>query len=64
MAESYPNGLKTPWEKEKLLVTKQFLLFPQCFQKACSVDTQKPGLVWERVTVYSKRRFSCITYAW
>ena len=23
--------LKTPWEKEKLLVTSKFLLFPQCF---------------------------------
>ena len=28
---------------------EQFLLFPQCFQKTCSVDTYKPGLVWERV---------------
>ena len=23
--------LKTPWEKEKLLIKKQFLLFPKCF---------------------------------
>ena len=23
--------LKTPWEKEKLLITSKFLLFPQCF---------------------------------
>ena len=29
MEESYPNGQKTQWEKEKLL------LFLQCFQKAC-----------------------------
>ena len=28
---------------------EQFLLFPQCFQKACTADKQKPGLVWERV---------------
>ena len=28
---------------------KQSLLFPQCFQKTCTVDTYKPGLVWERV---------------
>ena len=26
-----------------------FLLFPQCFRKICTADTQKPGLVWERV---------------
>ena len=28
---------------------KQFLLFPQCFQKTCTVALKKPGLVWERV---------------
>ena len=28
---------------------EQFLLFPQCLQKACSADTLKPGLVLERV---------------
>ena len=40
MAESSPNGLKTPWGKEKLMETKgeiacyaQFLLFEQYFQK-------------------------------
>ena len=31
---------------------EQFLLFPQCFQKTCTADTQKPGLVWERVKKY------------
>ena len=30
---------------------EQFLLFPQCFQKTCTADTLKPGLVWERVKV-------------
>ena len=28
---------------------EQFLFFPQCFQKTCTADTKKPGLVWERV---------------
>ena len=28
---------------------EQFLLFPQCFQKTCTLDTQTPGLVSERV---------------
>ena len=28
---------------------KQFLFFPQCFQKTCTADAYKPGLVWERV---------------
>ena len=82
MAESYPDGLKTLWEKEKLLVMKdfvdnnfkfdengrklsnwventvgkgeiahykQFLLFPQCFQKACFPGASKGVIVGERV---------------
>ena len=28
---------------------EQFLLFPKCFQKTCTADTQKQGSVWERV---------------
>ena len=28
---------------------KQFFLFSQCFQKTCTADTWKQGLVWERV---------------
>ena len=47
MAASYPNGYKTMWEKEKLLVNEQFLLFPQCFQKACFPGASKGVIVWE-----------------
>ena len=36
---------------------EQFLLFPQCFQKICTADTLKPGLVWERVNVGVKYRY-------
>ena len=35
--------------KGEIAQTKQFLLFPHCFQKPWSADTLKPGLVWERV---------------
>ena len=35
--------------KEEIARYEQFLLFPQCFQKAFPADTRKPGLVWERV---------------
>ena len=49
MAESSPKDKKTLWEKEKLLITSKFLLFPQCFQKACTADMYKPRLVWEMV---------------
>ena len=32
---------------------EQFLLFPQCFQNTRIAGTYKPGLVWERVNIYS-----------
>ena len=31
---------------------EQFLLFPQCFEKSCTADTYKPGLVWERLRLF------------
>ena len=30
---------------------EQFLVFPQCFQKTCTAQMLKAGLVWERVKV-------------
>ena len=35
--------------KGEIASYEQFLLFPQCFQRTCTADTQKLGLVWERV---------------
>ena len=35
--------------KGEIAPYEQFLLFPQCFQKNCTADTSKPGLVWESV---------------
>ena len=57
LAVSSPNELKTLAEKEKLPSHKQYLLFPQCFQKICTADTlkkkkKKTGLVSERVKVF------------
>ena len=39
------------WEKKKFIVTSNFSFFPQFFffQKTCTADTEKQGLVWERV---------------
>ena len=34
--------------KGEFACSEQFLLFPQCFQKSCTADTKKQGLVWER----------------
>ena len=35
--------------KGEIACYKQFLLFPQSFQKTYTTDTLKQGLVWERV---------------
>ena len=35
--------------KEEIARYEQFILFPSCFQKTCTVDTSKQRLVWERV---------------
>ena len=48
MVESYPNGLKT-LGKGEIARYEQFLLFPQCFQKACFPGASKGVIVWERV---------------
>ena len=51
----YKNGRKfSKWVENnvgrgEIAHYEQFLLFPHCFQKACTADTKKPGLVWKRV---------------
>ena len=35
--------------KEDIARYKQFLLFPQCFQKACFPEASKDVIVWEWV---------------
>ena len=37
--------------KGEIAPHKQFLLFPQCFQRTNTADVQKLGLVWERFKV-------------
>ena len=54
MVESSPNSkqVENTVGNREIACYEQFLLFPQCFQKTCSVDTCKPGLVWKRVNLY------------
>ena len=49
MAESYPNGKKNTVGKGEIARYEQFLLFPQCFQKACFPGASKGVVVWEWV---------------
>ena len=47
--------------KGEIACYEQFLLFPQCFQKTCTADTWKPGLVWERVKFTLKCRLPFVS---
>ena len=42
-------GVENTMGKGEIALYEQFLLFQQCFQKTCTADTLKQGLVWERV---------------
>ena len=55
MAESYPNGKKT-LRKGEIARYEQFLLFPQCFQKACFKGASKGVIVWEWVNTKKLNR--------
>ena len=39
MAESSPNRIENTVGKGEIARYEQFLLSPQCFQKACTADT-------------------------
>ena len=54
MIESSPNGLKTLWEKKKLLVTSNFSFSYSVFKRLVLQTLKKRQLVWERVKNTSK----------
>ena len=49
MAESYP--FENTVGKGEIARYEQFLLFPQCFQKACFPGASKGIIMWEWVKV-------------
>ena len=49
MAESYPKKVENTVGKGEIARYEQFLLFPQCFQKACFPGAWKGVIVWEWV---------------
>ena len=49
----FQTGRKTVGKRE-IARNQQFLLFPQCFQKTCTADMLKQGLVWESVNSCGK----------
>ena len=50
-------------EKGEIARYEQFLLFPQCFQKTCTADSPKQGLVWKKVKAENGPFRSFIEYA-
>ena len=52
IAESATNGSKNTVGKGKIARYEQFLLFRQGIQNTFTADTQKPGLIWERVNSF------------
>ena len=49
MAESYPKLVENTVGKGEIARYEQFLLFTQCFQKACFPGASKGVIVWEWV---------------
>ena len=45
----FSKGIENILGKGVITCYKQILLFPQCVQKTFVADTQKPGLVWEKL---------------
>ena len=46
--------------KGKIARYEQFLLFPQCFQKACFPGASKGVIVWEWVNLFPNKPFFCV----
>ena len=60
MAESYPKGLENTVGKGKIARYEQFLLLPQCFQKACFPRASNCVIVWEWVKLTSANAFNFV----
>ena len=52
MAESYPKRVENTVGKGEIARYEQFLIFPQCFQKACFQGASKGVIVWEWVKTW------------
>ena len=53
MEESYPKRVENTVGKGEIARYEQFLLFLQCFQKACFPEASKGVIVWEWVKQYT-----------
>ena len=51
-SRNFSRRVENTVEKRETARCEQFLLLPQCFQKTCSADMLKQGLVWEMVNPF------------
>ena len=54
MAEKLSKPVENTLVKGEIACYEQFLLFPQCFQKACFPGASKGAIVWEWVNLGSR----------
>ena len=57
MAENYPKRVENTVGKGEIARYEQFLLFPQCFQKACFPGASKGVIVWEWIKFWKRLQF-------
>ena len=57
MEETSLNGLKTLWEKEKLLVTSNFSFFLRVFKRLVLQTRENQGLFWKGLILYQTTQF-------
>ena len=56
MEKSYPKKVENTVGKGEIAHYEQFLLFQQCFEKACFPEALKGVIVWEWVNTESHRK--------
>ena len=63
MAESYSKWVENSVGKGEIAHYEQFLLFPQCFQKACFPGASKAVVLWEWIKSIKKNGIWFFFYA-
>ena len=56
MVKSYPNGYKTEWEKEKLLITSNFSFSHSVFNRLVLQTRKNQGLFGKGLSTIGKRQ--------
>ena len=52
IGRKFSDRVKNTMGKGEIARYEHFLFYPQCFQKTCTANTLRPGLVWEKVNAF------------